>query len=66
MLQNVCENCVEIGRREATSAPYVDYLGILIDKSKCDKPKTLRTPENVAAVAEGVREVPSTSIHRRH
>ena len=43
----------EFGRREAPSAPYVRYLvekvketGILIDK-----PKAVRTPENIAAVA---------------
>ena len=57
------------GRREAPSAPYVHYFvkkvketGILIDKSKRDKPKTVRTPENIAAVAESVCEAPSTSI----
>ena len=57
------------GRREA---PYVICLvekvketGILIDKPKREKPKTLRTPENIAAVAETVRKAPLTSIHRR-
>lgn len=62
----------DFGRREAPSAPYVRYLvkkvketGILIDKPKREKPKTVRTPENIAAVAESVREAPSTSIHRR-
>ena len=64
MLQNVCENCVRIadfGRREAPSAPYVRYLvkkvketGILSDKSKREKPKTVHTPENIVAVAESV------------
>ena len=56
-------------RREA---PYVRYLvkkvketGILIDKTKHEKPKTVRTPENIAAVAESVCEAPSASIHRR-
>ena len=39
--------------------------GILIDKPKREKPKTVRTPENIAAVAESVCEAPSTSIHRR-
>ena len=39
--------------------------GILIDKLKRDRPKTVRIPENIAAVAESVREAPSTSIHRR-
>ena len=62
----------DFGRREAPSAPYVHYLlkkvketGILIDKPKREKPKTLRTLENIAAVAESVCEAPSTSIHRR-
>ena len=60
------------GRREAPSAPYVRYLvkkvketGILIVKPKRKKSKTVRTPENIAAVAESVCEAPSTSIHRR-
>ena len=59
-------------RREAPSAPCVRYLvkkvketGILIDKAKCEKPKTVLTPENIAAVAESVCEAPSTLIHRR-
>ena len=71
MLQNVCEN-YGFGRREALSAPHVRYLvkkvketGILIHKSKHEKPKTVHTPENIAAVAESVCEAPSTSIHRR-
>ena len=58
-------------RREALLAPYVRYLvkkvketGILIDKPKREKPKTVRTSENIAAVAESVFEAPSTSIHR--
>ena len=66
---NVAE-CVR--RREASSAPYVSYLvkklkatGILIDKPKREKSKTVRTPENIAAVAKSVCDVPSTSIHRR-
>ena len=57
----------DFGRREGPSAPYVRYLvkkvketGIFIDK-----PKTVRTPENIAAVAESVCEEPSTAIHRR-
>ena len=64
---------MDFGRREAPSAPYVRYLvekvkeqtGILIDKPKCEKPKTVHIPENIAAVAESVCEAPSTSIHRR-
>ena len=62
----------DFGRREAPSAPYVRYLvkklketGILIDKLKPEKPKTVRTPKNVAAVEESVCEEPSPSIHRR-
>ena len=61
----------DFGRREAPSASYVRYLvkkvketGILIDKPKRNKPKTMRAPENIAAVAESVCEAPSTSIHR--
>ena len=61
----------DLGRREASSVPYVRYLvkkvketGILIDKPKPEKLKTVRTPENIAAVAESVCEAPSTSIHR--
>ena len=38
---------------------------MLIDKPKYEKPKTVRTPEYIAAVAESVCEAPSTSIHRR-
>ena len=58
-------------RWEAPSAPYVRYLvkkvkeaGILIDKPKRGKPKTVLTPENFVAVAKSVCEEPSTSIHR--
>ena len=55
----------DFGRREAPSAPYVLYLlFILIDKPKREKPKTVRTPENIAAVAEFVCEAPST--FRKH
>ena len=39
--------------------------GILIDKPKREKPKTLRKSENIAAAAEIVCEAPSTSIQRR-
>ena len=39
--------------------------GILIDKPKHEKSKTVRTPENIAAVAESVCEAPSILIHRR-
>ena len=51
----------DFGRREAPSAPYVRSLvkkvketGILIDNPKREKPKTVRTPENIAAVAKSV------------
>ena len=64
--------CTDFGRREALSAPYVRYLvkkvketGILIDKPKHQKPKPVRTPATIAAVAESVCEAPSTSIHCR-
>ena len=47
----------DFGRRAAPSAPYARYLvkkvketGILIDKPRREKPKSVRTPENIAAV----------------
>ena len=43
----------------------VKEIGILIDIPKREKPITLRTLENIAAVVESVCEAPSTSIHRR-
>ena len=53
----------DFGRRQAQTAPYVRYLlkkvkeiGILIDKPTREKPKTVRTPENITAVAESVCE----------
>ena len=59
------------GRREAGADLYVLYLlkkvketVFLIDKPPHEKPKTVRTPENIAAMAKRVREAPSTSIHR--
>ena len=72
---NVAE-CVQklrtnFGRKEATPAPYVRYLvkrvkepGILIDKPKREKPKTVRTPDNIAVVAKSVGKAPPTSTHR--
>ena len=52
---------MDFGRREGSSALYVRYLvkkvketGILIDKPKREKPKAVRTPENIDAVAERV------------
>ena len=63
---------MDFGKREALSALYVRYFvkkmketSILIDKPKRENPKAVRTPENIAAVAESVCEAPSTSIHRR-
>ena len=63
---------MDFGRREAPSAPYFHYLvkkvketGILIDKPKREKQKTVHTPENIVAVAESVCEAPLISIHRR-
>ena len=62
----------DFGRTEAPSVPYVRYLvktgketSIPIDKPKCEKPKTVCTPDNITAVAESLREAPSTSIHCR-
>ena len=52
---------MDFGRREAPPLPYVRYLvkkvketDILIDKSKRVNPKTMCTPENIAAKAESV------------
>ena len=42
----------------------VKETGIHIDKLKCEKPKTVRTPENTAAVAQIMCEASSVSIHR--
>ena len=72
-LQNVCKNCVRILEEDKhrQCAKYVRYLvkkvketGILIDKPKREKPKTVLAPENI--VAESVCEAPSTLIHRRY
>ena len=43
----------------------VKETGIHIDKTNREKPKTKRTPENIAVVAERMCEAPSTSIHHR-
>ena len=43
----------------------VKETDILVDKPKREKPKTVCTPENIAAVTESVCETPSISIHRR-
>ena len=62
----------DFGRREAPSAPYVHYLVkkvqeccLVIEKTKREKPKTMPTPGNIAAVAESVRQGPSKSIYCR-
>ena len=58
----------DFGRKEPPSVPYVRYLakrvketGILIDKPKREKLKTVSTAGNT----ESVCEAPSTSIHHR-
>ena len=70
MLLNVCENCfTEFGTREAPSCSVCSLsyenkskrYGILIDKPKREKPKTVRTLEKIAAVAESACEAPSFS-----
>ena len=67
MLQNVCENCVRILEEEKhrqlrmfaiLSKKKLKETGILINKPKCEKPKIVRTPENIAAMAESVCEAP--------
>ena len=42
----------------------VKEIDMLIEKSKREKPKTMRTSENIAAVVESVRAAPLTLIHR--
>ena len=62
MLQNVCENCVRILEEEKHHQlrmfvilwKEVKETGILIDKTKSETPKTVRTAENIANVAESV------------
>ena len=57
----------DFGRKGAPSVPYVRYLvkrkkvietGILMDKPKRERPKTVHKPENIAAAQ-------STPIHHR-
>ena len=57
----------DFGRREARSAPNVRCLvekvketDILIDKPRREKPKKVRTPQNIAAMAEIMCEAPLT------
>ena len=56
---------MDFRKRETPSALYVRYLVknvketcIFIDKPKREKPKTVGTPGNIAAVAEKEREAP--------
>ena len=59
----MCENCVwilEAVKHRRQLHMFVE-TGILIDKLKRKKSKTLRTPDNIAA--ESVCEAPT--IHRR-
>ena len=72
MLQNVCENCLRILEEEKNpSAVYVRYLvtkvketGIFIDKLNREKPKTVRTPENIAALAESEWDELKRILHK--
>ena len=60
MLQNMCENCVRILEKEKHRQlrmfvilwKKVKETGLRIDKPKREKPKTVRTPENIVAVVE--------------
>ena len=69
----VCENCVWILEKEKHCQlrmfvflwKKVKETGFLINKPNREKPKTMRTSENIATVAESVCEAPSTSIQRR-
>ena len=54
MLQNVRENCVRILENEKHRQLRMSAII-----------KTVRTPDNITAVAESVPETPSTSIHHR-
>ena len=72
-LQNVCENCIRILEEEKHRQLRMSVIlwkkvketGILIDKPKREKPKTVHTHENIAVLAESVCEAPSALIHRR-
>ena len=68
------QNAYGFWKKRSTVIPYIRCLvkkvketGILIDnpKKESEEPKTVRTPENIAAVVESVSEAPSTSIQRR-
>ena len=72
MFINVCENWLGILVEDKLCQlrmfvilwKKVKETSILIDKPKSEKPKTVHTLENIAAVAKSVCEAPSTSIHR--
>ena len=56
-------------KKKAPSAPYVCYLvkkvkktGILIDKPKRERLKTVRTPGNIAGIAENARKAHFTVV----
>ena len=55
-----------IGKKRSTVTSFFRYLvekvkqtAIFIDKPMREKPKTVCTPENIAAMAKSVREAPS-------
>lgn len=62
----------KFGRNEAPSTQYVDQFvtrvretGSLLDKTTRSRTRTVRTTENIAAVAQSVQEEPSTSTRHR-
>ena len=59
---NDCRMCAKItfGFWEECSLSFekIKETGILSDKPKREKPKTVRTPENIAAVVESLHEAP--------
>ena len=73
MLQNVCENWIRILEEEKHRQLRMFFilrkkwkkLASSSIKPKREKPKTVRTTGNIAALAESVCETASTSIHRR-
>ena len=71
---NLCQKLrMDFGSREATSAPYVRYLlkkvketGIFIQEPK--REKRVRTPQNIAAVAESATTLgsgPANDLQKR-
>ena len=51
-------------KKTVNDGPYIK-LKVDFNILKREKPKTVRTPEYISAVAESACEAPSTSIHRR-